>query len=159
MKCYRVCKEKYSSDLSGTGAFLAGARWNSKGTHMLYAAESRALAMSEVVVHLSINQMPEDLVIIEISIPDDKIEEIDPVTLEGIAWKTIPPGNETQKIGDKFISDTTILALRVPSVVVEGDFNLIINPRHPDFRKSVTIVEKKPFPIDPRLLIGNGHNS
>jgi hypothetical protein len=31
MELYRLTKEKYGNDISGTGAFLAGGRWNSKG--------------------------------------------------------------------------------------------------------------------------------
>ncbi len=52
MELYRLTKEKYGNDISGTGAFLAGGRWNSKGIRMLYTAGSRSLALVESLAHL-----------------------------------------------------------------------------------------------------------
>src|SRR5713101_8129256 len=39
-------------DLSGKGAEKTGGRWNRKGTAMVYASASRALACLETIVHL-----------------------------------------------------------------------------------------------------------
>jgi len=52
MELYRLTKSKYKNDLSGTGAFLAGGRWNNKGTYLLYTAASRSLAVVEALAHL-----------------------------------------------------------------------------------------------------------
>ena len=61
MKIYRLTKEKYKDDLSGKGAETHGGRWNSKGTRMLYAADSRALAKLEVGCKHAAEQASEKL--------------------------------------------------------------------------------------------------
>jgi RES domain-containing protein len=42
------------------------------------------------------------------------------------------------------------VALRVPSVIVPGEFNYLLNPAHPQFA-SVKIGKSEPFLFDPRL--------
>jgi hypothetical protein len=61
--------EKVWIELSGKGAALSGNRWNSKGTELIYCADSRALAMAEVAVHVSLSILPKDYVMVEIVIP------------------------------------------------------------------------------------------
>lgn len=70
MRVYRLARQKYVDDLSGTGAALFGYRWNSKGVKMVYTAQSRALAMAEVAVHLSLISLPEDYMMITLELPD-----------------------------------------------------------------------------------------
>lgn len=157
MKCYRIAKETYVTNLNGVGAFIAGGRWNNKGTtYMVYTAESRALAMAEAAVHIPFNVMPDNYMIIEIKVPDELIVELDPKKLEGIPWNITPPIPETQEIGDAFIRDQLSLGLKVPSAVVPGDFNIVLNPNYPDFTKHVAITDKRTFPFDKRLLLRNG---
>jgi RES domain-containing protein len=43
--------------------------------------------------------------------------------------------------------------LKVPGVVVRGEFNFILNPMHNDFKK-IKIINTGPFPFDLRLLNG-----
>lgn len=43
--------------------------------------------------------------------------------------------------------------MKVPSAVVQGDFNYLINPQHPDFKK-VKIIKKEKFSFDQRLFVG-----
>ena len=53
MQAYRLVKKRYADDpLSPQGAKLYGGRWNSKGNGAVYAADSVALAVLEVLVHL-----------------------------------------------------------------------------------------------------------
>jgi RES domain-containing protein len=42
------------------------------------------------------------------------------------------------------------VALRVPSIVVDGEFNYLLNPLHPDFAQ-LKIGEPRRFSFDPRL--------
>ena len=44
MEAYRLCREKFSSNLSGIGAAIKGARWNSIGIEIIYTASNRSLA-------------------------------------------------------------------------------------------------------------------
>ena len=153
MRVYRLTKKKYSTSLSGKGAAKFGNRWNSKGTEIIYTADSRALAMAEVAVHLSFGTLPSDYVMMEINIPPSiKIKRIIEKDLPE-NWKSHPPKISTQKIGDNFIAALDFCALRVPSAVVQGDYNYLLNPFHKDFKK-VKIVGVQDFPFDKRFLSG-----
>lgn len=151
MIVYRLSKSKFSSDLSGRGAELSGGRWNSKGVAMIYTGESRALCTTEIAVHTPLGNIPTDYEIISIEIPDAMISEFDISALPD-NWRSFPHQNSTQEIGNKFISDNISLVLKVPSAVVPGDFNYLINPHHKDF-SAVRIFAIEPFEFDKRLFI------
>lgn len=151
MKVFRICKEKYANDLSGTGAKLVGGRWNSKGIPILYTSESRALAMTEVAVHLPYNLIPNDFVLVTIDIPENlKLEEVLVKNLSK-KWNNFPINNSTQNIGNEFVKNNDALVLKVPSAVVAGDFNYLINSNHKDFDK-IEIENIIPFIFDNRLF-------
>jgi len=156
MKVFRLGKQKYISDLSGMGSYISGARWNNKGTYMLYTSQSRALALTELSVRLPLGRVPQDYHYLILEIPDDLILALDLSLLDHIDWKTSPPSPETQALGDRFIRESSHLALKVPSVVVDGDFNYLLNPNFPDFDTLVIPMEKGPFPFDQRLFIRPG---
>jgi RES domain-containing protein len=151
MRVFRLSKRKYSKELNGKGAAKSGNRWNSKGTEIIYTAESRALAMAEVAVHLTLATLPSDYVMIEIEIPDNII--IKEIILKELDedWNNHPPNSNTQKIGDEFIDSIKECILKVPSAVVQGDSNYLINPYHTDFKK-IKIIEITDFPFDKRIF-------
>jgi len=151
MRVYRLSKRKYANALSGKGAALSGNRWNSKGTEIVYTAESRSLAMAEVVVHLTLATLPSDYVMMEIDVPDTiKIKVLD-ITKLDFPWNAHPPHKQSQKIGDRFIASMQACVLKVPSVVVQGDFNYLLNPFHSDF-KDIKIVNVSDFLFDKRIF-------
>lgn len=151
MRVFRLSKRKYSSQFSGKGAAKSGNRWNSKGTEIIYCGESRSLVMAEVVVHLSIATLPSDYVMIEIDIPEEiAIHSIDTSKLP-LDWNIFPHNLETQLIGDDFINANKKCILKVPSSVVEGDFNYLINPFHPEFSK-IKIIKISDFKFDRRFF-------
>lgn len=151
MIVYRLIKEKYKNDLSGKGAEKAGARWNSKGHPMLYTSESRSLCTAEVAVHTPLGNIPLNYFLIVIEIP----ESIDLFELKNSDlpkdWKALPHSNSTQLIGDKFLEEEKYLVMKVPSVVVQGDYNYLINPGHILFSK-IKIRKSEPFEFDERLF-------
>ncbi|MFO7826729.1 MAG: RES family NAD+ phosphorylase [Cyclobacterium sp.] len=150
MRVFRLSKKKYATTLSGKGASKSGNRWNSIGTEMIYTAESRALAMAEVAVHVTLATLPSDYSMIEIEIPDTlKIKEISIQDLPD-NWNHHPPNRSTQKIGDEFIDSDECL-LKVPSAVVQGDFNILINPYPKEFKK-IKIISVVAFPFDKRIF-------
>ena len=149
MIVFRLSKAKYSHDLSGRGAEKAGGRWNSKGTAVLYTSESRALCTAEIAVHLPLGIVPINYELTTINIPDTvDIQEVEELP-EG--WDASPPIRATQAIGDQFVSEGTSLVLKVPSVVIQGDFNYLLNPSHPDFDR-VECLSTEPFGFDKRLF-------
>ena len=151
MKVYRLSRKKYADVLSGKGAALSGNRWNSKGVEMIYTADSRALAMAEVAVHLSINRLPKDYMMLEIEIPNSISAEILNIKKLSRGWNRHPPLAITQDLGDAFIEEGTHLFMKVPSAVVPGDFNYIINPYHKNFKK-IKIINAVQFPFDERIF-------
>jgi RES domain-containing protein len=150
MIVYRLSKQSYSNDLSGYGAEKAGGRWNSKGLPVLYTAASRALAVVEIAVHTPLGIIPIDYYLSLIDVPDTSIIKIDVNTLPK-NWNRNPFIKHTQQIGDDFIRSRAALVLQVPSASVPGDFNYLINPRHPDF-KEVQLKSIEPFEFDLRLF-------
>ena len=88
---------------------------------------------------------------VEIEIPSFiKLKELSPSDLPD-GWDAIPAQPGSQQIGDDFINKKQFAILKVPSVVVKGDFNFIINPNHQDF-EAIRIIGSTPFPFDPRLF-------
>jgi RES domain-containing protein len=150
MIVYRLSKSKYANDLSGRGSELVGGRWNSKGVPVVYTSESRALATTEIAVHTSLANIPTDYCIVSIYIPDSSImiPELKDLPVD---WNDVPPKVASQKYGDQFTYDNNFLVLKVPSAVILGDFNYIINPRHKSI-SLVEIIETSPFPFDKRLF-------
>jgi RES domain-containing protein len=150
MIVFRLSKAKYSRDLSGTGAEKSGGRWNSKGIPMIYTAESRALCTTEIAVHIPLGNLPLDYELIILEIPESiRISELKTTDLPK-TWKT--HSNATQKAGDTFIQEGKFLVLKVPSAVVQGDHNYLINPRHKDISK-VKIQTIEAFEFDKRLFV------
>lgn len=151
MKVFRLSRKKYSKELSGKGASLSGNRLNSKGTEIIYCASSRALAMAEVAVHLNLALIPNDYLMIEINIPDFiDIKQIEISELP-TDWDLFPHILQTQKIGDKFITENEYCVVKVPSAVVKGDVNYLINPYHKEF-ELIEIDNSYIFPFDKRLF-------
>lgn len=55
-----------------------------------------------------------------------------------------------QELGDAWARAHASAVLRVPSIVVEGEHNYVLNPNHPDFPK-IEVHGPQPFDFDPRL--------
>jgi len=152
MIVFRLSKQKFASDLSGKGAEKSGGRWNSQGTALVYTSESRALCTTEIAVHTPLGNLPLDYQLISIEIPGYiQIMELAAEELP-LKWKSIPHSHSTQVIGDNFVSEGKFLVLKVPSVVVPGEYNYLLNPNHPEFNK-VKIKSIEPFNFDERLFI------
>jgi hypothetical protein len=67
-------------------------------------------------------------VLVEIEIPDSNYQNILPENLSK-GWDLVGSYHrQTQKIGDDFIFSQE-LVLRVPSAIVKGEFNILINPK------------------------------
>jgi RES domain-containing protein len=151
MDLYRLSRDIHGKVLSGKGASISGGRWNSPGIEIIYTASNRSLAMAEIAVHFSLATLPAGYMMMTIYVPDSvSIAEVDSKTLpEG--WNQFPPIKQTQIIGDQFITGSDKCLLKVPSAVTQGDFNFLINPRHPEFKK-IKITGYDPFPFDKRLF-------
>lgn len=150
MQVWRLCGEKYlSSAFSGIGGMYAARRWNEKGSLIVYTASSRALAAIEYFVNLEPNQAPDDLVMLEALVPDTKVEQLN---LERLPRNWYEVDNQKcRTIGTEWLKSRTSVGLKVPSVPVRGDWNVLLNPSHPDFHQ-VSITSQEPFFYDKRMF-------
>ena len=152
MRVYRLCKVAYAKDLTGKGAEKVGGRWNSTGIAMVYTGESRALCTAEIAVHTPLGNLPSDYVLVSIEIPEEiPVGELIQNELP-TDWKTFPHPHFTQEIGDRFIKESLFAVFKVPSAVVQGEFNYLMNPGHPDGSR-IKILETEPFDFDERLFM------
>lgn len=150
MQVYRIAKQKYGKDLTGTGAKAVGGRWNPKGVAVLYTSTNASLAALEVLAHLPAAYFPDDMIMATIELPESLVSAIDEKKLPE-NWNKIPPPTAIQNFAMNWISDDEFLGLMVPSIIVPSECNLLINPLHPDFNK-VKLVKVEPFAFDTRLL-------
>src|SRR3569832_2372386 len=151
MWVYRLIKQKYADDpLDPQGAKLLGGCWFCLGFFVVFVSDSFAFAALEMVVHLHRSDILNRFVLCKILLADEAIMTLAMDTLPP-DWREDPPPSSTIAIGDEWLSSGESLALAVPSTIVPQQFNLIINPKHPDFgtlRDSV-VIER--FIFDARL--------
>jgi RES domain-containing protein len=114
----------------GTGAFLKGARWNSPGRRVIYAAETFAGALLEVLVHTRIGRVPRTHAAVEIPIPAAvSLEYCPPAQLDFRNTET------ARHFGDVWHQQRRSAILVVPSIAASGlARNVLINPEHPEAR-------------------------
>jgi RES domain-containing protein len=151
MELYRLTREIYAGSLSGVGAAVKGARWNSAGVEMIYLAANRSLAMAEVAVHFSLATLPDDYMMMTVFMPDHlSLKKLSEAELPPL-WNVFPHAPSSQAVGDLFIRENKFCILQVPSAVTKGDHNFLVNPFHPE-AKDLKIVETVKFPFDKRIF-------
>jgi len=147
MEVFRITLARYSDSLVASGR---PARWNSKGRSAIYAAETRSLACLENLVHRSGAGLDEDFRVMVISWPSSvRTETVDRRSLPE-NWRGLADLSPCQRIGDEWLSSLRTAILRVPSVIIPEEWNVVINPLHPDFTK-VKVKDVQPFIFDPRV--------
>lgn len=151
ISAWRIIKQKHAkAAFTGEGARLYGGRWNSAGRPVVYTAESRALALAEILVHLESAQTLLNYILFHVEINESYIADLDPNALPK-NWRREPAPKRLQAIGDDWLTSGESAVLRVPSAIVRGEFNYLLNLLHRDFSK-LDIHGPEKFPIDRRLL-------
>lgn len=149
MRVWRITRSVHAAHpLSGEGAARAGNRWNSKGVRIGYTSTSRPLALLEMLVHVTRDCIPADIVLIPIEVPAAVIAELDSLPNN---WNALPWSESGRAAGDRWAREKQSAALLVPSVVLPAERNLLINPLHPEFSK-VKIQAPERHAVDRRLL-------
>ena len=151
MEVFRLARAAYKNKLDGKGAAIKGARWNSAGVEIIYTAANRSLAIAEVFVHLTAATLPVDFYMLTIYIPDDVSMIKMSSSQLPFEWNRFPHPSSTQQIGNTFIRAAKHSVLQIPSAVIAGDFNYLINPNHAEFSK-VHIIESARFMFDNRFF-------
>ncbi len=148
---WRITKQKLAKTaFTGDGARLYGGRWNSPGKLVVYTAESRALALAELLVHLESSGVLSRYIVFQVEIDESYIAHLDLHDLPK-NWRAEPAPKRLQTLGDEWLDSGKSAVLRVPSAIVGGEFNYLLNPLHPDFSKLRIHLPEK-FAIDKRLV-------
>jgi RES domain-containing protein len=150
-QAWRIVKQKHAATaFSGEGAARTGGRWNSRGSRVVYASGTQSLAILETLVHLN----PLVLfryVVFRIEFDSRLVEKLNRAQLPA-NWRAQPPPASTKAIGDEWLREARSALLAVPTIIVPGEFNYLINPLHRDFKR-ITIGKPASFAFDTRLFL------
>jgi RES domain-containing protein len=94
---------------------------------------------------------PLDLSVATIFVPDDASVEQIGVRRLPRDWSRFPSPSRLADLGTDWARRNKSLLLRVPSAVVDDEFNVIINPAHPEM-SAVRIRDVRPYAFDERLF-------
>ena len=148
MIVYRITNSLYKDDISGEGAKINGARWNTRGISMLYTSQHISLCSLEMLVHVGLPYINNNFHLLHIFVPDD--EPVTEIRLNKLKTNWYEDEAYTNFIGDQFINANQSLMLKVPSAVIHEEFNLLFNPFYSSFKK-IKIVKSRAFIYDKRL--------
>jgi RES domain-containing protein len=151
MRVWRLCRAAHADTaFSGDGARRYGGRSNSRGAPMVYCSSSLALAAIELFVHLEPVQAPDDLVAIAATLPEgEPARTVEPGELADGWWADL---EATRALGDAWIRSGSSLALKVPSVPIRTEWNVLVNPHHPRMRE-MKVDAPEPFVFDARMFL------
>jgi RES domain-containing protein len=134
LSVWRITTARFArSTSSSEGARLYGGRWNPEGVPMVYTAGNRSLAMLEML--FQDQPLRARYMIIEARIPKGII--IDRVKVDDLPsdWRDMSARAKLQAIGGEWAFKHSSAILAVPSAIVPGESNYLINPLHRDFKQ------------------------
>lgn len=116
----------------------------------LYCSTSIALCSLEKIVHVGAGALP-PLMLVAVDIPDGAaVYEPNAAALPP-GWDLLPTSDAAQAFGGAWLEGGGELAMKIPSVLVKEEFNVILNPRHPSYSE-VALTVIRPFAFDARLI-------
>ncbi|MET0658078.1 MAG: RES family NAD+ phosphorylase [Steroidobacteraceae bacterium] len=147
MKLWRLYRRAHGPGLDGAGGRYAAGRWHHQGTPVVYFGAGAAIVVLEKLAHLNPDTLPADLILglfeADVSVTDAWSAKTSPEELEDIEI--------TRGKGQHWLASGTTCVLRVPSIVVPEEHNLVLNPQHAEAR-SIKMVSERAFVFDGRLL-------
>jgi RES domain-containing protein len=146
---WRITTARFAATaFSGEGARLYGGRWNPKGFEMVYTAESRSLALLEMMVQDA--PLRARYLLVPAQLPDTvSVTHIDMADLP-VDWRRLDHRDALQRLGRDWLARGDSVVLAVPSAVVPAERSYLLNPRHPDFAL-IIIGEPEALETDLRL--------
>src|SRR5712691_2107260 len=100
LQAFRIARAKFPL-FDGTGAAVGGARWNTKGQRVIYAAESYATALLEILVHSNLGRVPRGFAFIEIHVPAEV--DIEEITSKDLRKWNAPDCAVSQAFGSRWV--------------------------------------------------------
>ncbi|MGI9545092.1 MAG: RES family NAD+ phosphorylase [Cyclobacteriaceae bacterium] len=150
MEVFRISRAKYARSIKSSGA---SNRWNLENEYVVYTAGSRSLATLELVVRRSAIQPKFVYKMMVISIADDEglFTQIPEKKLPK-NWRSVKAYPKLQQTGSDWYAKNKSLILKVPSAIIDKEYNYIINTRHPDYKGNVKLVRSEAYFWDDRLV-------
>ena len=139
-----------ADDLTGAGAKISGGRWNRPGSPLLYCASNISLAVLETFIHLGAGGLPLNRYLVELAIPDAVWQRAIILQAPPVGWDAIPTGKVSLDEGDRWLKANRSALLLVPSVIVQEEWNVLVNPMHAD-AAAIMARKVRKWTYDPRL--------
>jgi RES domain-containing protein len=131
--------------LDGAGGLITDGRWHRRGRPVVYMADSSALAMLEVLVHLEVATVPRSFQLLAIEVSDTLTVDRPP---PGLAASDLSLCLEW---GEGWLGEARTAIACVPSAIAPDGFNWLLNPLHRE-SASVHVVKATRWPWDERLF-------
>jgi RES domain-containing protein len=148
LKLWRLYRRARGPGLDGAGGRHAAGRWHRQGTPIVYFGAGAALVVLEKLAHLNPDTLPNDLVLglfeADVSVEDGWPDTYKPA-------RKLHEIEATQAVGHQWLSSGRSCVLRVPSIVVPEEHNLVLNPQHLQASR-LQLVTERSFAFDGRLL-------
>lgn len=148
MKLWRLYRRAHGQGLDGAGGRYAAGRWHHLGTPVVYFGAGAAIVVLEKLAHLNPDTLPSDLMLGSFE-ADVSIEDVWPEG--GVESRDLEDIDQTRAAGQEWLRSGRSCVLRVPSIVVPEEQNLLVNPLHTDAQR-ITFITERPFTFDGRLL-------
>jgi len=132
---------------AGVGAERVGGRWNRIGTRAAYASSTRSLAALEYLANVDPDELPDDLVFVGTSFPENAVEYGEPPA----GWDGLDSA-VARRYGDAWLRSRATLTLSVPSAIIKAERNFIVNPAHANAQTLAIDPGLEEFVFDARLL-------
>ena len=148
---YRLTKRRHQREIfSGVGGLHASGRWTPRGHGVIYTSGSIALAVLEYTLNYKHRGWVPATVLASAQWPDDL--KVETVAIDRLArnWADAEAPLALQDVGRVWLERTETAVLQVPSAVVVEEWNYLLNPDHPDFRR-LRLSAPRPYSFDRRL--------
>src|SRR5882757_5388644 len=139
----RTRKEAFS----GNGGLYTSARWHTAGHPVVYTAQSLSLAALEILVRLKQTNDIQPFYAYSAELPDSLILKPDYFPSR---WKSRVAASRA--FGDAWLEAQTTPAMLVPTIITPGEWNVLINPLHPQFSLKWIVTGPDAYSFDARLL-------
>jgi RES domain-containing protein len=132
---------------SGQGGLYTSARWHTAGHPIIYTAQSLSLAALEILVRLKQTNDIQRFFAYSAQVPDTLILKPNSYPRR---WKSRIA--VSRAFGDSWLEAKTSPALLVPTVITSGEWNVLLNPLHPQFSLKWITTGPDAYTFDARLL-------
>ncbi len=149
MIVHRIGHKDFISDKEGLGAKKYGGRWNPPGIACLYCSQTLSLSVLEKFVHAQGKTDMVNLATISFNIPavvqlyTVEVKKLEKDWSNNIAY--------SQWLGQQILEDKSFAGFIVPSVIIPGEMNVVLNTVSPLFKK-IKAAQPLPFQLDARLF-------